>query len=244
MMSEKLTKINEDVTSYNKVNNEKVMKEIQRSVAELNKDILTGVYEEFCKAETPMLEALKNPYFKLKKLFIKELDDGTFEAKVDDSEQIVNIMSFEDWYINEKNADVKDGSLQTLSANYQWRSRIERVAHVFALRIAKEFGEDLDGEKYKLSSDGTMVQLPKTTSNTQTEKLLQFILDGIVFVPNAKSPDVNSFKVTKKDILFIEKLMCREGKKTGIKVPRQNTMLRLITKMANRIVTSGSYEIE
>lgn len=244
MMNEKLTKINEAVASYNKENDEKLMKEIQQSVAELNKDILTGIYEEFCKAEIPMLEALKNPYFKLKKVFIKELDDGIFEAKVDDIDQIINIMSFEDWYINEKNADVKDGSLQTLSANYQWRSRIERVAHVFALRIAKEFGEALDSEKYKLSSDGIMVQLPKTTSNTQTEKLLQFILDGIVFVPSKKDPNVNSFKVTKKDILFIEKLMCKEGRKTSIRVPRQNTMLRLITKMANRIVTNGSYEIE
>jgi len=244
MMNKKLAKINNAILTYNEKNDDKVLTEIKKDIEDLNKDILIGFYEKLCATENPFLKALKDPYYKIKKLSLKELDNETFEAKIADVIQIINLMDFEDWYLNEKNANVKDGTLRTLSANYQWRYRLEKVCQVFAIRIAKEFDQIIDKEKYRISTEGNLIQVPNETSNRQTEKLLQFIVDGIVFVPSDKDPKINKFKVTKKDILFIEHLMCKEGKKTGLCVPRQSRMLRLITKMLNRIVTNSLYEIE
>lgn len=244
-VKEMVKKVANDIIEFNdaKKQDEAIIEVLQEDIKEINDKIKEDIFAGFIATDSPFLSALKDPYFKVKKLSIKKDDKGVITLKLDESEALINLIELEDYYIDLPN------SKGMLSVDGQWRYSIEAVARVFAQRLAKSIEAKNEktyfaDKKNALSDNANGIKLPDATSNNQTEKLLQFIVDGIVFEGKCKEKKTNKYKVIAKDIAYVESLLASEGKTGAVKVCGASKMLRLITKMAHRIVTKGDYSIQ
>lgn len=240
MLSEKLVKINEEIVKANNAIDAKDFEgiktaktEAEKLISEYNDENKKLLFDGFLSTENAFLEALKEPFYEEKTLKTK-VDSKTEKESVElgTKECLVNLNELEEY-----------SSTKQLCVDGQWKYKLEKLCKLMAKRIMKDVEAKCEGfEKlYKISADGNKVELPNPTSNAQTTKAIQSIVDGIIFEDNK---GVNTYKVIAKDVKYIEYLMSTSGKKGAIKAPSASTMLKLITKMLHRIVTNGSYEVE
>lgn len=245
-MVELLIKADDNVKIVNKAIADDVYSDIIAAKAKLK--IAVEKYNEAAKKEAyndylnrpdneVFIHALKNAYYDAKSVSYKpDSMSKTETASLEDVEELVNLIELED-------VDVRQ-----LSVNGQWRYWLEKFTKLMTARVVADIGDANDMKRfiscYKISAKADSCDMGKTpTSNAQTVKALQTIVDGIVFNDNGKG--LNTYKVTTKDVKYIEYLMCGKGKaRRSISTPRFSTMLKLLTTALSRIILEGDYAVE
>ena len=130
-----------------------------------------------------------------------------------------------------------------------WELLVERFNLLMAMRTANEL--KLSKEKIaKLHDSFYMQDLARRIemgetpdSNTAICKLLQKVIDAIIFEDNGSGKNV--YRVNNHDVAYL--LMCytKRGKKTlSVSVAKHAYIHRLIADIAHRLVTGKSYDIE
>jgi len=215
----------------------------------------TGIqFEELMTEPVPMVAAIKKRTVKALSLSVtKNKDTGIIEkvsvqtSKGDDKVVVkdIDLAEFEDWALEK--------GYPRVSVNSQWRWRVERFNHVMCVRA----GLDIDGEaaaslirsSYKLNDEAKSCEMADPTSNREAVKLLQSIVDQIVFIDSGKQSKtdgapLNTIKVDERDLKYIKYLMCSRKSSGSVSLPKASTMRTLITDALNKNLTERSYAFD
>lgn len=221
---------------------------LQSAVDRYNAQWLDIQYTELMNDPVPMIAAIKKLTIDALSVRIKaNKDTGTIESisvTQPKGGKDIDLTNFEDWAIN--------AGYKPVSVNAQWRWMVEKFTHVMCVRA----GLDISGESaaalirsnYKLSADARRVEMTDPASNREAVKLLQSIVDKIVFVDSGKkSKDgeaLNAIKVDERDLKYIKYLMCSRGTGLHVGLPKASTMRSLITKAINKNITERDYAFD
>lgn len=241
-LKELLTTVEESVKSCNntiatndylQVKKAKVL--LQESVKEYNEAVKSEYFKKLLGASNPYKEALEKLEYGIKKAVFKN-NDGVERADIEDSVQKVVLYELE------------KASPKKLAVNCNWIFKIEKFASLMTARVVKEVGSEEDQKRYKsfykiqqAAQNCDIGAVP--TSNNQTVKTMQSIVDDIIFTPNEKGE--NEYKVVVKDALYLQYLLFGRGKKLySIKAPSFGKMQELLTDVLSRVVTKSEYSVE
>lgn len=133
--------------------------------------------------------------------------------------------------------------------NEDWQYTVQKFNQLLCLRAAKELGFSAAQVKgvvntffmQQKASEENIGGTP--ASNNQVCKLLQKVIDGIVF--NDDGNGNNTFKCNNHDVAYL--LMCytKLGKgRLGIAIAKHDFLRRLIMNVCYRILTKGEYTLE
>lgn len=213
-----------------------------------NTEWLHAQYEDLMSEPVPMIAAIQKLTVDALSVKVKSNKDTGVVESVSVSQpkagRDIDLTDFEDWAIT--------AGYPRVSVNAQWRHRVEKFNHVMCVRA----GMDISGEaaaalirnSYKLSSDARGIEMADPTSNREAVKLLQSIVDMIVFIDSGKqSKDgapLNTIKVDERDLKYIKYLMCSRGAGLHVGLPKAATMRNLITKAINKNLTARDYAFD
>lgn len=248
-MTEKTNKLYETATAAIAAMNEAVASDSYKGIAEakgamtkafeeLNAQVITEAFDGFLATENPMLSAIKQGYVDL------------YASKSERN----NLTGAESWVMSKKENVVIDivslekHAKRKIFANGQWVWWIERFIHCLTQKAIEEIGTAEEKEKYlknhQLSETARKCDVgANPTSYASLTKALQAVVDGIIFEDNGKG--LNKWKIDKRDVKYLIYLAFRKGKgKRSIAIPKDTTVVSLITEVCNRLVTGGEYVFE
>lgn len=200
--------------------------------------------EEFAilrDAEDPMMAAILKLMIPSASVAKRADKDTKVESwGIFDSEKVIRLVAFEDFC----------GS-KTIAHTVGWRYKAENVARLLSAHVAKEIGTPAQVEallkNFKMSktakaAHGTQTAVP--TSMTTLTKLVQELVDMILFKATDDDKGLNQYKVTSKDVGFMLFLACKEAKKPKtVATPIANTVVKLTVQVINQLVTESGYEL-
>lgn len=209
------------------------------AIAALNDAVIKEAFREFLSdgPETAILKALTQGYltiYRAKPNRDKNTGIETFSLDKKDNE-VVNLI------------DLEKQAAKKCFHDGQWIYYLEAFTAGMTRKAVMEIGNDAEKERVKsevkLSETARKCDIGKDpTSYSSLTKALQGIIDGIIY------EDVdgkNKYKVTSQDVKYIIYLAFRRGKgKLSISVPRESTMIMLVTEIAHRLVTNGEFTFE
>lgn len=131
----------------------------------------------------------------------------------------------------------------------EWQYKVEKFNKLLALRTAEEL-KMTKAQIKKINDSFSMNELARKiemgetpTSNTQICKMLQMVLDGILYEETDKGK--NKYRVNSHDVAYL--LMCytKRGKKVlSVAVAKNAYIHRLVMDVAHRILTGKTYDLE
>ena len=217
-------------------------------VERYNTEWLHLQYEELMKQPVPMIAAIQKLTVDALSVKVKQNKDTGVVEKISVDQPAngkdIDLTDFEDWAIA--------AGYSRVGVNAQWRWVVEKFNHVMCVRA----GLDMSGEaaaslirnNYKLSVDAKGVTMADPTSNKEAVKLLQSIVDMIVFIDSGKQSKsgeaLNTIKVDERDLKYIKYLMCSRGSGLHVGLPKASTMRSLITKAINKNLTARDYAFD
>lgn len=211
-----------------------IEKAVRDTEAEFANQSQQDMFSECKKAENPILEGVRRytyPILKHKMERDGELITGM--DLVDDREKQVDLVKL-----------CKFCNLPTL-----WAYKVEKAGELLCIRTAKELGMTTDEIKqiaktYRMAKAAEEVELGGTpTSNTQICKLLQKVIDDILFEDDGTGK--NKYKVNSHDVAYL--LMCytkRGRKQLSVTVAKASFLHGLIVDVLHRIACGLKYGLE
>jgi len=201
------------------------MKKLEDTVAAYNKIYTAQQYIEIGKSGSPIYNAVKTFYIKVKKVD---------EIKDKDTAAITDVRLKENSIRIDLERFCKACGLST-----DWLDDVEKLRDLLCLREVKTFNTQLSKLKNVSSYYATKFAEKKAggtpDSNRQIVALLQKIIDNTIFVNNGT--DHNDIKVTSHDLMFIHhcigKLNAKEKCTIELIKPRQfvSVMLSVFAHM-------------
>lgn len=221
---------------------------LTNAVEQYNTEWLHAQYEELMADPYPMVAAIKKLTVDALSVKVKaNKDTGSIESisvSQPKNGKDIDLVDFEDWAIR--------AGYPRVSVNAQWRFLVEKFNYVMCVRA----GLDISGEaaaslvrgSYKLSAEARGCEMADPTSNREAVKLLQSIVDKIVFIDSGKKSKadepLNTVKVDERDLKYIKYLMCSRGTGLHVGLPKASTMRGLITKAMNKNITARDYALD
>lgn len=258
-MTEHEAKIAALIERYNKAMDEEVVDmrklnaieaELKAAVADAKKDKKTEVYGVLERNTNPMLEAARMHHFEYPAyVFTKE--DGEVTG-VEPATKSANIspVEFGNRLIKESESkSCKYERTGVCKSGHSWEYRSEKLAYLLTYRTIKKLGgTPTDIEEFKrsyairdLAAREKMGETP--TSNSQIIKLLQSIIDMLVFVANDKGE--NAIKANGKDVEFLLAMFEKAGRGVGVvEVLKGNKIKDYIFTVCHMIITGKAYEVK
>ena len=199
--------------------------------------------EEFAilrDAEDPMMAAILKLMIPSASVAFRKDKETEVEAwGIFDSAKVINLVAFENFC-----------SKKTIAHTVGWRYKAENVARLLSAHVTEEIGTAAQVEallkNFKMSKTAKAAhgtQTAKPTSMTTLTKLLQELVDMILFKATEDGKGLNQYKVTSKDASFMLFLACKEAKKPKTAtMPTASTVIKLTVQIINQIVTKSGYE--
>lgn len=226
------------IKQYNealKAKNLDAMTTIEASVkdteAEFALQSQNDLFMECKKADNPILEGVKRYTYPVLKH--KIANDGTGMSLVDDREKQIDLVKL-----------CKYCTLPTA-----WAYTVEAAGELLCIRTAKELGMTTEEIKmisntYRMDKKAKEVELGGTpTSNNQICKLLQKVLDEILFEDDGSGK--NRYKCNSHDVAYLLACYTRRGRKQLCVTVAKNSFLNgLIVDVMHRITCGLKYGIE
>lgn len=192
------------------------------------------LFSECKKATNPILEGVKRyTYPVLKHKMVRDGELITGMELVDDREKQIDLVKL-----------CKFCQLPTL-----WAYKVEKAGELLCIRTAKELGMTTDEIKqisktYRMAKAAEEVNLGGTpTSNTQITKVLQLVIDDILFEDDGNGK--NKYKVNSHDVAYL--LMCytkRGRKQLAVTVAKASFLHNLVVDVMHRITCGLKYGLE
>ncbi|MBR2340882.1 MAG: hypothetical protein IKA72_00535 [Clostridia bacterium] len=197
------------------------------------------VFKTLCEKENPIVEAITMHSFKVPSHSVKTNDDGVMtHIETSEKDRQIDLLKF-----------CKYADLDT-----DWQYTASRFNQLLCLRAATELGySKKDIEKlattYFLEQKAREVEMGGTpTSNSQLVKLLQTVIDGIVYqekVVDGKPIEENAYKCNNHDVAYLLALYTKKGKGAlSVQVAKNDFLRRIIATVLHRIITNGKYSVE
>jgi len=210
---------------------EKALKDAEAEFAAQSQNDLFSACKQ---TENPILEGIKlYTYPILRHKIIRDGEIITGMELVDDREKQIDLVKL-----------CKFCGLPTL-----WAYKVEKAGELLCIRAAKELGMTTDEIKriaktYRMAKAAEEVDLGGTpTSNTQICKLVQKVIDEILFVDDGEGK--NTYKANSHDVAYL--LMCytkRGRKQLSVTVAKANFLHGLIVDILHRITCGLKYGLE
>lgn len=218
-----------DMNSINAI--EAAMKQDEKEYAEEAKCIAFSACRGF---ENPVLNAIKMHDYRI--LAHKIVRENGVPVGVE---------------IVEKNKDVDLVKFCAyIGISHLWEYKVEKLGNLLCMRTARELGytdaqiKGLDKMYYctALAKKEELGAIP--TSNKQIVKLLQEVIDSILYVPNDKKTG-NIYRVNSHDVAYM--LDCYTGRdnknRNTVKVAKVSFVHSILLDVMNRIVTGTMYGV-
>lgn len=127
-----------------------------------------------------------------------------------------------------------------------WKYKVERLNKLLAIRMAKDLKMSEAEikklkEKFYMSSQAQKLKLGATPeSNNQVCKLIQEILDEILYEDNGKGK--NTYKVNPHDAVYLDACYSgRDRKELTVKLAKTSFVHKLLLDVMHRVVTGKVY---
>lgn len=240
--------LNDDVVDMRKMNG--IEAELKAATVEAKKDKKKEVYGHLYSTENPMLEAARVHHFDYP-AYVFTKDNGEVTG-VEAATKTANISPVEFSAPLIKEAETKSCRYERIGvvkSGRCWEYRAEKLAYMLTFRTIKKLGgSPTEIEEFRhtyairdLAARENLGQTP--TSNTQIVKMLQSIIDMLVFVPNEKG--ANSVKANAKDVEYLLAMFEKAGRGTGVvEVLKGNKVKDYIFTVCHMIVTGKAYEVK
>ena len=214
------------------------MKEVEKEYAETSQML---VFTDLKGADKPMLEAIKTHSFKV----LKHKDSAESGSTIKTREMLEV----------ERQFDLKDFDAfcgGTASADKFWSNYAERMNMLCAIHVANELKvEDLSviGTSYFISKTkeeiklaGENADVANPISNTQMLKVMQKVLDKIIYDDNNGK---NKYQAKSQDVAW---LLFTYGRKDSrgrltLKLADHKQFRKVLADVLHRIVTNTSYKV-
>ena len=227
---------------------------LENAVERYNSAWIGEQYEAFMKKPNPMVAAIEK--LTVDQIAIRTTKDKATgmitgisvkkskSATANVVEKDIDIADFEDWAL--------EAGYPRVSVNSQWRYQVERFNYIMCIRA----GLDMSGEaaaalirnNFKLSADARATEMVNPASNKEAVKVLQGIVDQIIFIDSGKKSKegdaLNTIKVDERDLKYIKYLMCNRGTGLHVGLSKDSTMRLLITKAINKNMTARDYAFD
>lgn len=230
--------------------------EIQRTIEQYNAALESGDYAVMRTADATLGE-LEAEYAKVKKAL-------TFEQFNKSENPRLTAVTTREYAVIGHKADSESGTYEMSTrqkfvdlADYckkvdgktpMWVYQVAKLGYLIAIRNSSDLkvaAENLKQIKdnYTLSEIAKKLELGETVaSNTKVVKLLQTIIDGILFEDDGKGK--NKHKVCNHDVVYLEHGFMKLGKKAGsLSLPSEKTIERMVADIAWRVVTGSVYSV-
>lgn len=240
--------INADVVDMRMLNS--IETDLKNASAEAKKDKKSEVYGMLEMSDNPMLEACRVHHFDYPSYAFEKSDGEIVGVEASTKMATISPVEFANRLIKaseskncryERVGVVKDG--------HCWEYRAEKLAYMLTYRTIKRLGgTPTEIEAFKksyairdLAAREKMGETP--TSTNQIVKLLQSIIDALVFVPNDKG--LNAVKATSKDAEYLLSMFEKAGRGTGVvEVLKGSRIKDYIFTVCHMIVTGKAYEVK
>lgn len=199
----------------------------------------TSEYEKLLalsQTEKPMIEAITNPAYKTMR---------HREVRDESTKMVIGLESTE----SARNIDLLrlDRFMKYKASHIKgWENYISKFNALVVLRMASELGVDTAKIKktYYLSQKAQEIEMGKTpTSNTQLLKMLQQVVDAVIFEDDGKGD--NKYKATSHDVQYILKTCTKAGKGICQVLVCKDTVVRnLVLSVLHNIVTKCGYTVD
>lgn len=225
--------------------NARLMNEKDIDLKEVEKEYATEmakvVFQECLATENPILTAVMRYQFNV--IGHKDnKEDGIITGRelVDDRSRQIDLLK-----LGKYSQKIKaDNALNT-----DWEHTCEKFNQLLCMRTARELKFTAPQIKalaktYYMGEIARKLELGETPdSNTQIVKLLQSIVDQILFLDDGKGK--NTYKVNNHDASYLIMLYTRKGKATlSVQTAKHDFLRRIISDVLYRIVTNGQYSVE
>lgn len=248
-MEEFISKIKTLIAQYNEEMRKKdarvddldtIEAELKAECEKARKAKTNEVYNRLMKEENPMLEAIRAFSFSIpsyKETKVEGVRTGLEEAE---RNVTINPVDFTDYLMKAQKGP---------NGGKSWVYKTDKLGMLLAYRVLKEVGGD--GKALKALKDNYYIKeaarqeaLGETpTSNSQLVKLMQTIIDAMVFVPDEKGN--NQVKARVCDANFLMALLSSHGRGAGaLKVLKGAKIASYIFECCHMIVTGKPYEVQ
>lgn len=233
--------IDEAIARYNHGLKAKDMDEIAKAEfclkqheADYAAEVESVVFSECRGAESPILEAVKRRSFEvIGHRTLRENGDIVGIERVDDKIKDIDLAKL-----------CKSIGLSTI-----WTYSVEKLGELLCLRAAKQLNIPADEIKkisktYRMNKKAKEAELGGTpASNTQVCKVLQKIIDEILFVDNGKGGNI--YRCLTCDANYMTMVYTRRGKTAlVVSVAKPAFVQRIVTDVLHRIVTGKVYTVD
>lgn len=221
---------------------EKARIDAQASIDEYNAAFMNKLFARFLESDVPTLEAVKVGYWRKMRLVTKN-NDNTQCVEIGYSSTVIDLTRLE-----------KAAGERHIMHKASWRIVAEKLAYQYAMRATKDIGGDVERMKrlYDVSEyarddrhfwdDGKRPADP--TSSKQLIAVTQKALDAILFVEGEEN-EHNKLRVNSHDLHYILYTAFKKGKEgLTVSMPRQSTIIAILTEVAYRLVNNLSYTSE
>ena len=218
-----------DMNAINSI--EAAMKQDEKEYAEEAKCIAFSACKSF---ENPVLEAVKMHDYRILTHRIVREDGVPVGVEIVEKNKDVDLVKF----------------CAYIGISHLWEYKVEKLGNLLCIRTAKELGytdaqiKGLDRMYYctALAKKEELGAIP--TSNKQIVKLLQEVIDSILYVPNDKGTG-NMYRVNSHDVAYM--LDCYTGRdnknRNTVKVAKTSFVHSILLDVMNRITTGTMYGV-
>ena len=209
------------------------LNDIDKAEKEFAKYSAYVLYDECAKKENPVIEVIKAyAYVTLKHVEVRDEDDKRRVLMLESAEgsKQIDLLKF-----------CNRAELST-----EWSYAAAKFNKLMCLRAAKTLGADTKGiaSSYYLRALAEQSELGATpTSNTQTCKTLQRVLDAILpHDEDGKQP----YKANNYDVGYLDMLYAKKSSKEllTVSVSKDAFLRRLLVDIAYRLITGGKYGVD
>lgn len=212
-------------------NCENNLKEAESAYTKAKMDI---TFDECKGAENPMIAAVTKHSIEVIGHKVVTEDGAVIGyERVDDKIKQIDLVKFCKW----------------IEAPTLWQYKVEKLGFLLCLRVAKDIGLTAAevakiSDSYWLDEKAKELEMGGTpTSNTQVCKLLQTVIDAILFVDDGKGG--NKFKCNSHDVAYMDKVYSRRSKQIlTVRVAKTSFVHAIVADVLHRIVTGKKYGVD
>lgn len=207
---------------------------MKKAIADYNQQVCWELYDRCMKAENPMIEVIKERTYD--GIYAKRyMVQGTFQGYVRGVRAMkIDLLDF----------------CQYAKKPTLWAYKVERMGMLLTKRNADGIGKSaadvsrIDKSFYMAEGCESVTLKSETpVTTTQMVKLLQEVIDSILFVPGDK-PEKNKYRVNNRDVFFFDHLYSTKNRDDALKVKSPKVLRELVTVVLYRLVTDGMYDVD
>lgn len=212
----------------------KAKADIENDIKAWNADSMNGVFKGLLELDNPVLSAIKMltyPVISLKAS--QDKDTMIMSYSIASGEKQISLVK------------LCEQAKANITNSPDWNFRVEKFGLLATYRAANELRKDASKllKTIYISKVAKEIEMGKTpTSNTQMLKQLQFVIDGIIFIPDENGN--NTVKATSHDVSYFYLTMCKRIGSATVAFPKVETSHTLVMDILHKIIMGKDYSLD